>query len=178
MPESTDFNPFAQLGLEPVYRIDSAQIERAYRLRLAQSHPDMGAGGGGADPAALNAARAKLSDHEQRASALLAVLGGPDASSCRDLPDGFLMDMMMQRQEIEEAIESGGEQERAQWEQWGIEQRRAYHEEIAQRFEALSDPTDHAGLRDIRVQLNAWRYIERLIEQLDPEYDPADADFQ
>jgi hypothetical protein len=178
MPESTDFNPFAQLGLEPVYRIDSAQIERAYRIGLAQSHPDMGAGGGGADPAALNAARATLSDHEQRASALLAVLGGPDASSCRDLPDGFLMDMMMQRQEIEEAIESGGEQERARWEQWGIEQRRAYHKEIAQRFEALSDPADHAGLRDIRVQLNAWRYIERLIEQLDPEYDPADADFQ
>ena len=29
----------------------------------------------------------------------------------------------------------------------------------------------------IRESLNAWRYIERLIEQLDPDYSPAEADF-
>jgi hypothetical protein len=30
---------------------------------------------------------------------------------------------------------------------------------------------------EIRRELNAWRYIERLIEQLDPNYDPGRADF-
>lgn len=179
MSESTDLNPFALLGLPLTYSVDPAKIERAYLQRLAQSHPDAGGGdGGGTDPAQLNAARAMLSDHERRAAALLTVLGGPDASSCKDLPEGFLMDMMMQRQEIEEAIESGGEQERAQWEQWGIEQRRDFHEQVAELFDALPKQGDETGLRDIRVQLNAWRYIERLIEQLDPEYDPSNADFQ
>ena len=33
------------------------------------------------------------------------------------------------------------------------------------------------ALREVRTRLNAWRYIERLIEQLDPDYDPARADF-
>jgi len=41
----------------------------------------------------------------------------------------------------------------------------------------VGDPPDPALLGEIRTQLNAWRYIERLIEQLDPQYDPNRADF-
>lgn len=167
------------LGLEPRYEIDRAQIERAYRQRLAGAHPDAGGGEGEFhDPASLNRARSLLLSDEHRANALLGVLGGPDAADCKDLPDGFLMQMMMQRQEIEEAIESGGEPDREHWEQWGIEQRRAYAARVGRLFAALTGSSDAAGLREIRVQLNAWRYIERLIEQLDPEYDAAKADFR
>ena len=178
MSVERDSNPFAMLGLARAYSVDREAVERAYRTRLASAHPDAGSDSIGTDPAALNRARATLLDDEQRAIALLGLLGGPDASSCRDLPDGFLMQMMVQRQEIEEAIESGGDAEREQWEQWGIEQRRAYHERIAEMFDSLSEDPRGDELRAIRVQLNAWRYIERLIEQLDPEYDPAQADFR
>lgn len=172
---STD-NPFAMLGLSPSYRIDRDVIERAYRVRLPNAHPD--AGGNEIDPATLNQARMVLLDDEQRAVTLLDVLSGPGASACKDLPDGFLMKMMMQRQEIEEAIESGGEEGREEWEQWGVEQRKDYRERVASMFEQLGAEPDTDSLRAIRVQLNAWRYIERLIEQLDPEYDPARADFR
>lgn len=179
MSKSALKNPFLILGLSPAYRIDRDQIERAYRHRLAGAHPDAGATSGqGHDPAALNEARSVLLSDEQRAIALLGVLGGPGASECKDMPDGFLMDMMTRRQAIEEAIESGGEDEREQWEQWGIEQRHAYRETVGTMFEAFTQNQDHGLLSEIRGQLNAWRYIERLIEQLDPEYDPAQADFE
>ncbi|MFG0299434.1 MAG: iron-sulfur cluster co-chaperone HscB C-terminal domain-containing protein [Phycisphaerales bacterium JB047] len=170
-------NPFETLGLMPGYAIDRDQVERAYRARIAEAHPDAGSEAIGLDPAAFNQARAILLDDEQRANALLAMLGGPDASACKELPDGFLMDMMMQRQEIEEAIESGGDAQRDHWEQWGLDQRATYRQELTEQFGALGEHPNEDQLRAIRVQLNAWRYIERLIEQLDPEYDPAQADF-
>jgi DnaJ-domain-containing protein 1 len=168
-------NPFEILGLPTGYALDHDMIERAYRSRLTKFHPDAG-GGGESDSATLNKARRVLLDDEQRAIALLDALGGPDARLCKDLPDGFLMGMMMQRQEIEEAIESGGDVEREEWEQWGIEQRRDYRTRVGSMFDGLEDDPSEESLNAIRVELNAWRYIERLIEQLDPEYDPARAD--
>lgn len=180
MADPTQINPFLLLAVPQRYPIDRSQIEWAYRQRLSAAHPDAAGSkpvnADQHDPAALNKARSVLLSDEQRAIALLAILGGPDASACRDLPDGFLMDMMMQRQEIESAIETGGEQERAEWERWGVEQRRAHRDRVADLFEGLSERAQPEELREIRVELNAWRYIERLIEQLDPEYDPANAD--
>ena len=170
-------NPFETLGLPISYRIDRNQVERAYRARLASAHPDAGGGDVGVDPATLNDARKVLLNDEQRAVRLLDLMGGPSASACKDLPDGFLMDMMMQRQEIEGAIESGGDAEREEWEQWGVEQRAQYRDRVAGMFDSLGTDADEASRRAIRVELNAWRYIERLIEQLDPEYDPSHADF-
>jgi hypothetical protein len=81
----------------------------------------------------------------------------------------------------------GGESERAKWESWAEERRREAIAEVGGMFAAIGPgSTDlrraegrwHEGLRAIRVRLNAWRYIERLIEQLDPGYDPARADFE
>ena len=45
-------------------------------------------------------------------------------------------------------------------------------------FERFDETNEQAVLSEIRTQLNAWRYIERLIEQLDPDYDPNRADFR
>ena len=168
---------FHILGLEPAFNISKDAVERAYRRMLVGSHPDRGIDSSAGDSATLNRARAVLLNDERRANELLQVLGGPASTACKDLPDGFLMQMMMQREEIEEALGDGGAAERDEWEEWGVDQRRAYSNTVAQLFDGLgSDPTDES-LHAIRVQLNAWRYIERLIEQLDPEYDPAKADF-
>lgn len=170
-------NPFAILGLPQRYELNRDTIERAYRQRLALAHPDAGgAPQHNLDPAGLNRARSVLLSDELRANALLDLLGGPGAGDCKDLPDGFLMDMMMQRQEIEEAIESGGAADREHWEQWSLNERRSYRERVSALFESLPDQPDRPALVEIRIQLNAWRYIERLIEQLDPEYDASEAD--
>ena len=170
-------DPFTALGLEPRFDLTDAEIEAAYLTRVASVHPDTApAGTTPADPAALNDARAALLDAERRANALLAHLGGPGPSEDKSLPDGFLMEMMEVRGEIEDAIDSGGDAERARWEAWADERRAEFVHDVSARF-AAADGSLPEPLAAIRTRLNAWRYIERLIEQLDPDYDPAHADF-
>lgn len=179
MASTSNSNPFELLGLPISFELDSSFIERAYLTRLACAHPDAG----GSSPteieaAMLNEARTILLDHEQRAVALFNVLGGPGATQCKDLPDGFLIEMMTRRQEIEEQIADGADESRASWESWARAERAGYSAAASALFAQLGDEPSDEKLTEIRVLLNAWRYIERLIEQLDPEYDPAKADFR
>ncbi len=181
MSKTNKTNPFSTLRLPARFDLDAGVIERAYLSALTSAHPDAGSVGADSDApdaAALNKARVTLLDGEQRAVALLEVLGGPSASQCKDLPDGFLMEMMTRREEIEEQIVDGGNESRSNWEAWAREERASYTNGAQGQFEAIAEESTPEKLADIRVLLNAWRYIERLIEQLDPEYDPARVDFR
>jgi curved DNA-binding protein CbpA len=166
-------DPFAALGLPRRFSIDSADVERRYLAAVAEMHPDLmshseALGALGEDnidvdakSSALNEARRTLEDPERRAIALWKLLGGKDDPT---LPPGFLMEMM----EVREAIEAGvSGPERAKWEAWVEDRRRDYTKAVGElflRIERGEPAPDH--LRQIKLQLNAWRYIERLAEQL------------
>lgn len=169
-------DPFDTLGLAPCFDLSDEQIERAYLARIAAAHPDRETGG--QDRAAsLNDARRVLLDPERRAAALLARMGGPGAAEDKSLPDGFLMEIMETRAEIEQAMAADPSDEtRAQWEAWAGRRRAEYARQVSALFERAAGG-ERGVLAEIRTLLNAWRYIERLIEQLDPDYDPARADF-
>lgn len=169
---------FSTLGLEPSFGVTRAAVEAAYLARIAGAHPDTDGDTGGVDPAALNDARRALLDDEKRANLVLAAMGGPGAAEDRSLPDGFLQEIMALRMEIE----AGGDAARAEWAAWAEQRRASEVGAIGALFEragaeagGASGPSDL--LKEIRRMLNAWRYTERLIEQLDPGYDPARADF-
>lgn len=171
-------DPFQILGLPRRFRLDRAAIESACLAAIAASHPDLAGADDAAataDASALNDARADLLNSEKRANLLHAALGGPSAAENRDLPDGFLMEIMTTRQQVEAAIESGDAARREEWQRWALEQRAWYEDRAAEVLDA-EHPVP-AALADLRPTLNAWRYIERLIEQLDPDYDPNRADF-
>lgn len=165
-------DPFAILGLPRCYELDAAEMQRKYLERSAALHPDLA----GLDPAveeraaALNRAREILEDPERRAVALWRLLGGA-AGDDRQLPPGFLMEMMETREEIEAATASRDPAAIAQWERWAEEQRGAYQSRVAALFRgiAATGQADPETLAAIKQELNAWRYIERLIEQLDPD---------
>lgn len=168
------FDPFAVLGLLRQYDVDAAAVQRAYLERSAQLHPDaLGAGGGGVESdeasAALNRAKQNLDDPEQRAIALWRLLGGGGGGGeDKTLPPGFLMQMMEVREEVEAAARAGGEEARRKWESWAEDRRREYQGKVGALFarvesQAAADPS---ALKQIKAELNAWRYIERLIEQL------------
>jgi molecular chaperone HscB len=175
-------DPFDILGLPASFQMEQADLDRAFLAHSARLHPDLAR----ADPdaarqmAALNHARRTLADPERRADALLMRLRGPPRERERGLPDGFLIEMMEVREEVESAMRAPDEGERAaarrKWESWGEERRRRAIEEVASMFERLEGPPSPEPLRQIRIRLNAWRYIERLLEQLDPDYDPRRAD--
>lgn len=164
-------NPFDILGLPKRFDLSPRDVERAYLARAAAMHPD--AGGEGSGQATLNDAREVLLGSEARAEALLVAMGGQGKSEDKSLPEGFLMEIM----ETREAVESvSSDTERTKWRAWAVAQREEYQRTVADMFRsAEADPT---VLKIIRRQLNAWRYIERMIEQLDPSYDPNRADFK
>lgn len=168
-------DPYAILGLPRGFDLDRPRLEMAYLRRSADVHPDRCT-----DPteraeaatraAALNDARAILIDDERRANTLLALRGGPDASSEKTLPDGFLMEIMGVREDMDAALaDDDGARERFQ--AWADERRAAYLTEIRILFEDDHDaPLAPDRATAIRIQLNALRYIERMIEQLDPDH--------
>ena len=167
-------NPFQALGLPQRFDLDPTAVERAYLARAARVHPDVV---GDEEEAAvqaarLNRAKAELLNDERRANALLVALGGP--AQDKSLPDGFLMEILETREAIESAVSSGDEAEREKWTRWAEEQRREYAARVGELFNAGTGPEQ---LRAVRRELNGWRYIERLIEQLDPRYDPGASDF-
>ena len=168
---------FDILGLEPVFDIDPAAVQRAYLAQSALLHPDLAAADVEAarTMANLNMARRTLEDPERRADSFLSRLGGPSKERDKGLPDGFLMEMMETREQIEAA--AGDPKARATWEAWAQERRREAVMEVGAMFRAVGARPLPEALRAIRIRLNAWRYIERLIEQLDPGYDPRRADF-
>ena len=163
-------NPFAALGLPAEYGLTGQQISRAYLARISGAHPDAGEEDD-VVAAGLNEARRVLENPETRAAALLALRGDEPGGALKELPGGFLAAMMGTREEIEQALASGDEGARSHWQGWAAAQRGEYEGRVAKMFAA------GAGSAEIRRELNAWRYIERLIEQLDPNYDAGRADF-
>lgn len=163
------WDPFKVLGLERRFDLSPADVERAYLARAAGLHPDV-VGGSGPDDGTvssedLNLARQQVKDPEARGNALLELLGGPAKEQDRSLPDGFLAEMM----EVRERMEAGGEAERERWEGWA-EQRRSSHEQAVRGLFGRvagggTEDSRQAMLRAIRRELNAWRYIERMLEQ-------------
>lgn len=174
MPDPTA-DPFALLGLPRTFEIDAGQLRSAYLKRSAALHPDRFT-----DPikqdeaarqaAAINDARAILEDDEFRGNALLALLGGPGKEQDKSLPEGFLPSIMEVREEMELVLANEDPAERARFEQWARSERKEYKDRIAGLFAKALQSPDPATLRNIRQQLNAWRYIERMIEQLDPDW--------
>jgi molecular chaperone HscB len=171
---------FSVLGLPRRFDVDSAELDRAYLRRAAQAHPDIS---GLSDEesqrqqAALNDARAELADAERRANLLLSLLGGPTKERDKSLPPGFLVEILETREEIEAALATREPAARTRWTAWAAEQRAGYVARVTPLF-ARASAGDASTLPEIRRELNAWRYIERLVEQLDPAYDPAKADFE
>jgi DnaJ-domain-containing protein 1 len=160
-------NPFETLGLPARFELASTTIERAYLSRIAALHPDLAdAGGETGDQdrlaAALNDAKATLLDDEQRAESLLAVLGGPGKGEDKSLPPGFLMGMMEIRESVEADLLADAAGARTRWRAWANERASEHRAALGERFRAPIVP-----LKEIRTILNQWRYLARLLEQLD-----------
>jgi molecular chaperone HscB len=164
---------FARLGLPRRFDLDRATIERAYLSLAGAAHPDaLGTPGLSDDPSDaassdLNRARQDLLDPESRASLLLALLGGPSKESDRSLPDGFLMEMMEVREQMEAAAAARDAAALERWRNWAEDQRIGYARSVGELFKQVErDGPRPEILKAIRTRLNAWRYIERMLEQI------------
>ena len=171
-------DPFAILKVPHDFDLTNAAIEAAYLRCIAAVHPDSAeSGAADTEMARLNDARSILLKPESRANALLDSLGGPSAKACPELPPAYLLEILEQSMEIEEELASDPVAARPKWTAWANDERNKILAAVAPLF-AQASPKEGKILRDLRTGLNAWRYIERLLERLDPGYDPNRNDFR
>ncbi len=171
-------NPFETLGLEPRFEIDTSQLQQAFVRKSAAAHPDRLVGDPSAqaeaarDAAKINEAQRTLKAPESRAAALLAMLGGPGPED-HDLPDGLLEEMLEVRETMADAQAEDDRAKLDELEQWAEGRRSEHLNRIGRLFRDVetSDSPDADTLKQIRVELNALRYYQRMIEQLDPDLD-------
>ncbi|NOG55338.1 MAG: hypothetical protein HND57_13610 [Planctomycetes bacterium] len=69
-------------------------------------------------------------------------------------------------EQMEEASTNGDAERLAALERWAHGRRTAYLEEVGRLFEKVEKDDTGKVLREIRLLLNEWRYIERMIEQI------------
>lgn len=174
MSAPDDEDPFQRVGVEKRYDLDLDDV-RGRVLRLSvKLHPDRApdpvrADANAAALAAVNQAAITLESDERRAEALLECFGGPVAAADRTLPDGFLESMLATRMELEEALASGDAAGHAALEAWAQERRAEHEARVRSLFGSGGMVPDQATRVQIRRELNEWRYIERMLGQLDPD---------
>jgi molecular chaperone HscB len=173
---------FALFGLPRQFGLDADRLLSALLDLTRQAHPDFA----GSDPEAqltameasakVNEAHRILADPEKRANYLLSLLGGPAGEELKTLPKGFLEKMMMVREEMADAQASGDAGALAEFEGTAIAERRAILGRIESLFDALIPAPDAPSAGEqkgaLRTELNALRYIERMLEQMHPESNP------
>ena len=163
-------DPFETLGLPPRYDLNEAELHTRFIQASAATHPDRYT-----DPveqaqaaersAEVNHAYAVLSDPERRADALLTLLGGPAKDEDKSLPPDLLMDMMEVREQLEEAVAQENLDELNKLRNWANDQRDA-HLKIIRALFADKDTLVPEVAKSIRLELNALRYIQRMLDQM------------
>jgi len=174
-------NVFEILDCPVRFDLDTAALQRRYLQLSAAHHPDRFA-----DPdaqaeaaeraAAINQAYQILRIPERRAEALLILLGGTSSSTDKSLPPELLMQMMEVREELEQALASHDQATLNRLRTWARAQRTERLQHIGQILAQFFPPPDalaaqpssdrEALLKQARLELNALRYFQRMLEQL------------
>lgn len=158
-------NAFDILGLPRKFELSRAEIATAYRRAILKSHPDLEFESDSDPAAALNSAKRTLEHPLQRAEHLCGVLYGPPVGREPALPPEFLMEMMEIRETAEAEIATHGDPARRRWRSWADDRRNTAVQEITNAFRGGGTPSLIRGL------IARGRYVDRMIEQLDPNYD-------
>ena len=163
-------DPFAIFGIEPRFEQDGETLRKRLLKLSRRLHPDFF--GEDAEQralaernsAALNDAYAQLSNDFARASLLVATRGGPDSNTERQMPQAFLMEVMEWNETLEEARESPVEDTAARVDALAEELTEARGQAMGRAGALLDDGGDPA---EMRRQLNAVRYVDRALEQIE-----------
>ena len=176
-------NPFETLGLSPTFTLTPAELEQRQRELNRALHPDRHATKTPAERRRalsmamdINQACRTLSDPAARADALLALLG-VDRHSAETVTDGaLLMDMLEQRENLEELRKSGARDGLLELRRNMTERESQVLSKLGECFEVLLGAHDQgearpldtersAGLARAQRLLGELRYLRRLTEE-------------
>jgi len=170
LPVAADY--FQLLGLPRGYEIDAVQLQSSYRTLARLVHPDRFSNEppeAAALPtrlsAALNDAVRVLSDPVRRADYLLTLSGGPDATTMRDVPGQLLAEVMMLREEIDDARSSGDDATLARLRRTIQEKRTETMTQIGHSARTLPVAAAEEK-KQLRLLINAIKYWDNLTAEL------------
>jgi molecular chaperone HscB len=169
--------PFESLGLAPSVRVDTADLRKRLVRASRLTHPDFFGAGDQAtralaerNTARLNAAFETLSEPARRADWIVRSLGGPDENAERAMPKAFLVEVLEWNELLEEARAAQTDPAlaaRLAELEASLREKRA---EALAALDRLLDPLPPAGspkLREARAELNAIRYVDRALAELE-----------
>lgn len=170
-------SPFEVMDLELAYEVDTPALRRKLFELARLVHPDYFATADAATraraeraSALLHQAYETLSDDLARADWLIAALGGPREGELRDMPKPFLLEVLEWNEVLEEARAAGAaEGARARLRSLSSELTSA-RDGALERLRARLSPLparESDALREARRELNALRYLQRTLEQIE-----------
>lgn len=174
MQETKDF--FALFGLRRSIEIDREALEAAYEKLTLEHHPDFFATAPDAErqeaekiSARVNEGYRALIDEEHRAAYLLGLLANGRPLDGQRLPEGFLQEMFMVSEEVEE-LDAGAQPERAAGLTGEIQRRMDATRESRNRLfdgvAGVAGAAEDSLLQNIQQHLNCERYFRRLLNTL------------
>jgi len=168
-------SPFELLGLEAGFAIDARALEKRLRATMRVVHPDVYASApvpvlehAERNSARLNGAYEVLADPVERADWLVNWLGGPSESQQRAMPQAFLHEVLEWNEQLEEARSEAGSAP-AGLSELQVRLREKRDQALA-NVERLLIPLPERGsprLSEARSELNALRYLERALREIE-----------
>ena len=170
---------YETFGLEFGFDVDADDLERRFVEQSARLHPDRTAGDEAARvqavmlSAQLNEAYAELRDPFRRAEYLLKLLGGPTAADHKKTPAGFLEDMLDLRDDLEQTLAAGDEDQIEEFAKKRKAELAALIDQLRSEFKKLPGGDGGAtadapaeALESIRELLNISAYHRGLLRDL------------
>jgi len=175
LPPSVDY--FQLFGLPRAYDLDRQALDRAYEKLSFSLHPDFqhaldtGPGATGRDAtqrlaAEINEGYRTLRSESARGAYLLGLLAAGRELDTRQLPPGFLQQMFMLQERIDELGEGAPPEARRALREAVESRQRETLAERARLFQAAGRAPDSDALQGIQSSLNQEKYLQRLLERL------------
>lgn len=173
LPADT-FDSFELFGINRQYDVDLKALHHKYLCLSRVIHPDLASGDAGQQrgqslnlTAELNRAYDTLRDPVARAEYLLSLAGGLKPSENKIVPQELLGQVLMFREEIEDAKGSGDAAALQAIKQQLLARRETALARIAELARTLESGDPQNALR-LREQLNTVKYWNNLLEQIPP----------
>ena len=171
---SDDIDHFEVMGMPHCFEIDSEELENLYQRLTLEMHPDFF----GAAPeeqkrlsekssVMLNAAYSTLREPASRAGYLLSLFAKGKNLQTDKLPEGFLQDMFIFQESLDEILESGDQSALCKMNEDLQDRYNFIESNYASLFKKLeTSPENTEILQQLQTQLNAERYLRRLLDRI------------
>ena len=172
LPKEMDF--FEVLGFPVSFEIKSEELELRYQDLSLELHPDFYGSSPEAEKllsetatAILNSAYKTLREPTLRADYILHLLAEKQKLDERSLPEGFLAKMFFLQETLDELLDSGNTVKLSSMRKDLQKKKRDIEADYAPLFRKYEDnPEDTVIPQQLQTNLNAERYLRRLIERI------------